>query len=257
MRRAAAGTRRLTTPIRSGVQAGRTAQIVASRGILPLKRFVLRRFFADLHHAGNHPAGRWKGIPPTGLKAKLSDSGAAVPGGRIARLRTVGRRACDLESGKTRAGHHASRAGLTFIIARISNAAPQRALTDARPDGSSASTQFPDHGASLPRPSGKPQRRRAPVPQKICPLPAHGRATSRMKKIKQPQHQRTKSRERAAGRSPSGCSGGRVAPAPDACLRGGAGREDLSFRSSAIRAGRRRVWRRGSPDGSDRAPSAP
>lgn len=188
MRRAAAGTRRLTTPIRPGVQAGRTAQIVASSGILPLKRFVLRRFFADLHHAGNHPAGRWKGIPPTGAKAKLSDTGAAVPGGRMARLRTVGRRSCDLESGETRAGRHAPWRGAcaASIIDRISNTAPQRPLTDARPDGPPSPHRHRHSSMgtarACPRLTGEPQRRRAPVLQKICPLPAHGRATSRMKK---------------------------------------------------------------------------
>lgn len=261
MRRAAAGTRRLTTPIRPGVQAGRTAQIVASSGILPLKRFVLRRFFADLHHAGNHPAGRWKGIPPTGAKAKLSDTGAAVPGGRMARLRTVGRRSCDLESGETRAGRHAPWRGAcaASIIARISNTAPQRPLTDARPDGPAliaidavpgARRELapPNRGASAPAGAG---------PSKNLPSPRTRPSDQPDEKMKQHHHQRTKSRERAASRSPSGCSGGRVAPDPSVRLRGGAGRDGLSFRSSANRAGRRRAWRRGSPGGSDRAPSAP
>lgn len=205
-------------------------------------------------------------IPQGGGKAyPRPDSRPSLPT-RARRYRAVGSRGCGPQveeraiwkaARRARATTPHGRTCVTSILARISNAAPQRALTDARPDGPSASTQFPDRGASLPRPSGTPQRRRAPVPQRICPLPAHGRATSRMKKIKQPQHQRTKSRERAAGRSPSGCSGGRVAPAPAACLRGGAGRDSLSFRSSANRAGRRRAWRRGWPDGSDRAPSAP
>lgn len=161
-------------------------------------------------------------IPQGGGKAyPRPDSRPSLP--RARRYRAVGSRGCGPQveeraiwkaARRARAATPHGRACLTFILARISNAAPQRALTDARPDGSSASTQFPDHGASLPRPSGKPQRRRAPVLQRICPLPAHGRATSRMKKIKQPQHQRTKKQGEGSRPEPFGVLRRKGGPGP-------------------------------------------
>ncbi len=87
------------------------------------------------------------------------------------------------------------------------------ACSSQRPAISGTSPAAIGVGARAARSSSRFHRRNeAPEPKKICPLPAHGRATSRMKKIKQRQYQRTISRERAAGRSTSGRSGGRLAP---------------------------------------------
>lgn len=229
MRRAAAGTRRLTTPIRPGVQAGRTAQIVASSGILPQKRVVLRRFSADLHHAENHPAGRCSGLPPaTPEKATLPP---ARRQGEAARDRRSA-----VRSGKARKarGEGARRRRGPPAWGRIKRLRALRKGSGRfwrHPCAGSGRAPGPGPAHRRDHPRGDHQRASAPVLKEICPLPAHGRATSRMKKIKQRQYQRTKSRERAAGRSTSGHSGGRVAPPSSARLRGGAGRDGLSFRS--------------------------
>lgn len=247
MRRAAAGTRRLTTPIRPGVQAGRTAQIVASSGILPQKRVVLRRFSADLHHAENHPAGRCNGLPPATPKRRRArslgrhDARARPAGGRggkgSAQRRAIWK-SPESQGGKARGGRHGPPewGRITRLLASRKGSGRFWRHPSA---GSGCAPGRPAHRRDRPgglgtrrdHPRGGPQRASAPVLKEICPLPAHGRATSRMKKIKQRQYQRTKSRERAASRSTSGHSGGRVAPHASARLRGGAGRDSLSFRS--------------------------
>lgn len=167
----------------------------------------------------------------------------ARPGGR-ARRQGTGAAPCDLEKpGKP--GGKARGAGMVRPNGAGSNGfwpcvrdlggsgATHAPHPDARPDrGQPTAGTGPGvlaRGRGHQR--GGHQRASAPVLEEICPLPAHGRATSRMKKIKQRQYQRTKSRERAAGRSTSGHSGGRVAPPSSARLRGGAGRDGLSFRS--------------------------
>lgn len=126
---------------------------------------------------------------------------------------------------------------------------------DGRPKGNTRAAE----GPAL-RPDGDDR----PGPEKICPLPAHGRATSRMKNIKQERKWNKQSAGRgqpAGGRKAvrTGERGPRCPPRRNGGpgTRAKRGRAPVSCRWSARSGRRTRASGRERAGGSDRAPSAP